>query len=410
MKEKQFDHIISKIKEAAENVAPEFDDQNWERMAVLLDEDKKRRRPFWLWLPVLSIVVALMFFIGKELMPNHFHSTDAKNTTKPILKNDFTNNTAARYTKSILSTNRSGEKVVALKEKVAAEKEESSAKPHRKIFQSKSKTALSFLKTVPGEEVFKQMESEVDSNITASSTRYSRLQLLQLLPDTPSLQLRSKHANDNPITSKINEPSKRNTLLTKFYITAVGGFENNTVKALNAGGGTLVFRNAFSLGYQFNKRFAFQIGFASSRKKYIADAKYYNIKSGSYWSMVELKSVDANCLVYEIPFSIKYSFKPVGKINIFATSGLSSFIMKREDYVYYYNRNGQPYQRPMTYTGNSRFLSNLTLSAGAEYPLTKKLSALAEPFISVPLAGVGDGEVKIHSVGANIGLKFSLKK
>jgi len=52
---KPFDHIEDKIKQAAENNLPVFDEKAWQAMEEKLDKDKKKRRPliWWFILPLL---------------------------------------------------------------------------------------------------------------------------------------------------------------------------------------------------------------------------------------------------------------------------------------------------------------------------------------------------------------------
>jgi hypothetical protein len=59
MREEQFDHIENRIREAAENSHPGFEEAAWEKMEALLDADKKRRPFGWLWAlaPLLLLLV-----------------------------------------------------------------------------------------------------------------------------------------------------------------------------------------------------------------------------------------------------------------------------------------------------------------------------------------------------------------
>jgi hypothetical protein len=160
------------------------------------------------------------------------------------------------------------------------------------------------------------------------------------------------------------------------------------------------------IGYQLNKKISVQTGFNISRKKYIAGAGDYNPKAGSYWSTVEIKKVDANCLVFEIPLAVRYNIAKTASAVFYATTGLSSFIMKSEDYDYYYIRNNTWYESSHTYTGNKNLFSVWSLSIGLEKKITSAFSLLAEPSVSIPVSGVGDGRVKLFSAGIQLGAKY----
>jgi len=78
MSEKQFNHIDNRIREAAENSEPAFDEHAWTLMEARLDkEDAKKRRYFFWWLavPMLFITVGGIYIFsdrkGTEKLPPH---------------------------------------------------------------------------------------------------------------------------------------------------------------------------------------------------------------------------------------------------------------------------------------------------------------------------------------------------
>jgi outer membrane autotransporter protein len=75
--------------------------------------------------------------------------------------------------------------------------------------------------------------------------------------------------------------------------------------------------------------------------------------------------------------------------------------MKRETYYYhYYDQSGQYRYNGWTMRDkNKHHLSVLTLGAGYEYKISEKLAFSAEPYVKLPLAGVGFGKIKLNSGG-----------
>ena len=126
--------------------------------------------------------------------------------------------------------------------------------------------------------------------------------------------------------------------------------------------------------------------------------------------MVQITKVNAACLVYEIPLTVKYNFIQKPATAYYAAMGISSYIMKKEDYNYYYTRNSVYHETFWEYTGNKNLFSILTFSAGIERKLSSTISLLAEPSFSVPISGVGDGRVKLFSTALQIGLKYQPSK
>jgi len=136
-----------------------------------------------------------------------------------------------------------------------------------------------------------------------------------------------------------------------------------------------------------------QTGFYVGTKKYVAGPDDYKVKEGSYWNMVQIVKVDAACLVYDIPVTLRYNFLQKPTLTYYLTTGLSSFIMKREDYYYYYIRNYMPHESSYSYTG-------------IEKKLSSAFSLEVEPSVSIPLSGVGDGRVKLYGVALQFGVKY----
>jgi hypothetical protein len=76
--------------------------------------------------------------------------------------------------------------------------------------------------------------------------------------------------------------------------------------------------------------------------------------------------------------------------------------MKSESYDYYYKYTltGPTINSKWTTKNeNKHFFSVLTLSGGYQHHLSKNISLTIEPYIKLPLSGVGYGKVKLNSGG-----------
>ncbi len=205
----------------------------------------------------------------------------------------------------------------------------------------------------------------------------------------------TKKAEDKTAASADKKKSK-NKFGSNFGITASIGPDVSFVKLNNTGKTTLTY--GAGLSYDFVKRFTARAGFYISKKVYEATPDQYNPPGGNY---PYLTGVDANCRVYEIPVSLAYNFGQHKNHNWFGNVGLSSFIMKKEDYTYNYKTPaGQTYMYYQEVNNkNKHYFAVLTLSAGYKYQLTKRLSIQAEPYAKIPLGGVGQGKIKLNSAG-----------
>ncbi len=114
-----------------------------------------------------------------------------------------------------------------------------------------------------------------------------------------------------------------------------------------------------------------------------------------------MQKINADCNVFEIPLTLQYNFKQVKNHNWYGGMGFSSYLMKKEIYDYQYKgASGQVWSYKRTYKNeNENYFSVLTLSGGYQYKLNNRISFLAEPFLKIPIKGIGAGKVKLNSAG-----------
>ncbi|HMU72724.1 MAG TPA: hypothetical protein PKD93_08280, partial [Ferruginibacter sp.] len=153
------------------------------------------------------------------------------------------------------------------------------------------------------------------------------------------------------------------------------------------------------LSYTFaRQKLTVRTGFYMSKKIYDAAPDQYHTPGGNY---PNLYNVAADCKIYEIPIGLSYNFGARGKHNWFGFAGISSYLMKTEKYDYQYKTpSGYTYNYKHKVTNeNNHYFSVVTLSAGYQYQLSRRVSLQAEPYVKIPLGGVGVGKVKLNSGG-----------
>ena len=213
----------------------------------------------------------------------------------------------------------------------------------------------------------------------------------------------NKEAKAEPVTDVANKPAKKERLqksfASKLILSASAGPDYSSVKFKQSGEVKLNY--GIGVGYQLNDRFTIRTGLYAGSKVYTANAKSYKTpyQTGPY--SYRLTSVDANCYVVEVPLNLVYNFKTAKNHNWFASAGLSSYFMKKEDYLYTYtNPTGDKYSHLWEFRNDNKHpFSVLGLSAGYQYTVNKRFSLLAEPYLKMPLGGVGDGKVKLNNTG-----------
>ena len=169
------------------------------------------------------------------------------------------------------------------------------------------------------------------------------------------------------------------------------------------------YKIGLSVEYNLSKNLALSVGAIHSKVQYTASGNDYNPPE-EYWSYGELPSKTVGkCLLIDIPVSLKYNLVHFDHSRIFATGGVSSYIMLNEDYRFNYNSytTGQQ-QRWQERTGTRHWMSNAVFSVGYEIDIRRHVSLRVEPFIKVPVREVGWANVKLYSMGSFISVNYNI--
>lgn len=169
------------------------------------------------------------------------------------------------------------------------------------------------------------------------------------------------------------------------------------------------YKIGLSVEYNLSKNLALSVGAIHSKVQYTASGNDYNPPE-EYWAYGELPSKTiGKCLLIDIPISLKYNLLHFDHSRLFASGGVSSYIMLNEDYRFNYNsyKTGQQ-QRWQERTGTRHWMSNAVFSVGYEMDLRKHVSLRVEPFIKVPVREVGWANVKLYSMGSYISVNYNI--
>jgi hypothetical protein len=165
-----------------------------------------------------------------------------------------------------------------------------------------------------------------------------------------------------------------------------------------------------TIGYQIFKKFSLNSGVILTRKNYAANGYDFHAPPGSWLnsSNVQLNYVQGSCNMIEIPLAIRYDIDRIGKTQFFTEAGLSSYLMRNESYAYYYDYYGSPGKTEKSYHNHNNYLfSTFSLSIGVEQQISKSLAIQVEPFVKLPLTGVGFGNLNLSSYGLGFSLRYS---
>jgi hypothetical protein len=443
--EKRFEHIEYKIKEAAENNPIVFEEKSWIKMEAILDREDKRKPFVWLW---FLFPIVLMGGYGLYL----FSETTNKATQNLIVQKDFQKDTPSTpaltkqsFDKTLLKSAIDKISFVSQKNKTVATEVNNNVpntvQNNFDIYTSKnqikknqwaqyannkknSKTKIISKEFITNkalkEKVIRSKNSTLfSSKTTASIKKIEATEDDAMVESTKSSAIDQVNKNENQTTSKIekivtsskndktlSKNKKESNTLSRFYVFANAGADIGSVKLLSLKNNLTVAKYGFAIGYDVNRKINIQAGFFVSKKKYTAGPNDYSIKAGTYLSQATITKIDAACLVYELPITLQYNFLQKKSFNLYAGVGVASYIMKTEDYTYFYKRYNMNLSRAYSYTGNQHLFSTALVSAGIQKNISKKFALQLEPTISIPLKGVGDGSVKLFSTSMLLGIKY----
>jgi hypothetical protein len=212
-------------------------------------------------------------------------------------------------------------------------------------------------------------------------------------------------------TARKDSSAKKATAKSKGghgYIGLTGAPDFSTVKmqATKAVGTTW----GLILGYSFNSHWAVESGVYLDRKKYYTAGEYYKGEV-SLQPYTSLQSVNGTCNMWEVPLNVRYNFNPGSKITWFATAGASSYFMTKQHYAYEVEGGGGATWPGGAWTdsAHSNYLfSIINVSGGFEQRIGKIGNLRIEPYLRIPLSGIGSGRLPIMSAGLNIGITHQL--
>ena len=209
----------------------------------------------------------------------------------------------------------------------------------------------------------------------------------------------------SPVSSLANK--KTNTVSKKskgFYVGLFAGPDVSTVKfqSVNKVGisvGALI-------GYRFNNRLSVETGVIWDKKYYYSNGEYYKKDGGA--PLPPTTTLNGNCSMFEIPVDIRFDFATGKNHGFFAKAGLSSYLMTSENYTF--NSNFPPYNRSFKNdTLRNNIFSILQISGGYERAISNKTKMRVEPYVKIPLQGIGRGYMPIASFGIYIGITHSFR-
>lgn len=154
--------------------------------------------------------------------------------------------------------------------------------------------------------------------------------------------------------------------------------------------------------YHVSKKWSIQSGLTYSIKKYRALGEEYATPEWLANAPEALVGVEAKCFVIDIPINVRRYFTAKNGNRWFVSSGISTYLMLREDYTYDYTEDRPNWLNWWSIRNqNNHFFGIANVSVGYQTSLSQKLNLAVEPFMKLPLTGIGSGRVRFLSFGIN---------
>ena len=209
-----------------------------------------------------------------------------------------------------------------------------------------------------------------------------------------------------PTSTQPTAPEPTPARPARFWVGLVAAPDVSTVKL--AGVQPPQANVGLLLEYRLGSRLRLSTGLLRATKRYVARRDDYDW--GAYHARVyqrDFTEVEAACTVLDVPLNLRYDLLVRPGYLLFGSVGLSSFFMQRERYTYEYVDNNAPqYWERTAVNENQHLLRVLNVAGGYERRLGPHWSVQAEPYLKLPLAGVGLGKVQLASAGVFVAAKY----
>lgn len=409
-----FDQFYKKIKDLLEKRQPRFEEDSWHKMEVLLDTHlpvKKDSRRRFIILFIFFLVLGTGGFLVIRNLNSDQEAVSVLKSDHPKSENPSTPMSNDQGINSQAENTQPGEHVVAdaLMNSANPVIQKKDQRPGTSPIQKSTEAETQ----QPGQDILTEEHASNDKPVM-NETSDKKPEVTEDVTDlNPMPQKETANAetlttpenNSEPAESKKENkrPVEKSSFLSDLAVTLSAGPDLSFIGSGNPGSAKILY--GAGLRISISKQFAVRTGYYKVSKIYNAAPDDYN-PPPAFWNYYpDLKEVNADCLVTEIPVLLDYYVRQSGNQSFIVSAGLSSFIMNKETYNYWYKPAGSPqyisYKRTHR-NENKHYFAVLNLSAGYIRTINKTLSLQAEPYFKIALSGVGYGKVNLNSTGVLI--------
>ena len=386
-------HMEDLLRRAAEAYPLKEGEDRWNEIASKLPENRTSpvsRKNWWqqnrYYLLLFPVLMSLSLLLNKYDVENR--STIQKQTIiadeKAVINNSETKATKRVTNGEVFNS------VIARNNKTTLNKinADQFVSPNEVTIEEKR-----FIKEIPFKNSISvpDLTSSENTFLNGSSLNSSLTELKTGLPETSSSK------SIPPISGK------------GFYYGLIGGLHMNAIK--DEGFKKTGFDIGLLGGYRFSRDFSLESGMLFAKKYYWTSGKNFDM-SGMGTSMpagMDMLEVHGSSQIIEIPVHVRYDFALKKAHRFYSLAGFSSYILTEENNQYDYMLNGTQGKMSSTYEQNQTyFASCIDFALGYEKNLGYKTRLRIEPYIQLPVDGIGVGHLLVKSAGLRFGITNAL--
>ncbi len=230
-----------------------------------------------------------------------------------------------------------------------------------------------------------------------------------LLDYNPKKESAENLENDSTSnTKKAAEAPKNISKQKNFYLGFTADADFNKVKTTSFEGPAFGF--GLMAGYQLHRRFFIETGLTWFQKNYYSLGNAFYEKGVSMPQGMVINNLKSKAKILEIPLKAGYFFYEGKKNKWFVATGASAYVMMNEQNSYNVTMNGTPEKMNGVYPKNTTNLpAVIFISSGLQQNITNSLKINIEPYLKLPITGIGVGKLPVTSAGIQIGISRNFK-
>lgn len=373
-----------------------FNDADWQAMEERLDLKKKRRIVPLIWFTAAAGIAAMLLIVLFTMKPE---AEKNKNLVKSKVEKGKENQKQVKeieeIEKSINGVNedkKRPEGLLSSREELAAPNQ---PKSNYKNQAGSSGVENAQVETRPDYEILST--PVILQNILSSTPKESSFIAFNPVKILPNTVIKSKDKAFAKLSN--NKPRLVLSILAAPDLTSV---EYSGRSNLSGSFGA-------ELTLFLTKKLSVTTGANYAKKIYESDFSLYNPNS-TYVFKTAPSNIRANCDVIDIPLNVNYKLLGNNRNSLTLTTGLSSYLMLKEQYSYTYLADAQGPKSYEVKNQNQHYLGIANVGVEFQHKINNKLSISARPFMKIPLTNIGYGNSKLSSTGVAVSVNMNLFK